>query len=419
MAELILTFVLLMSFSTRGFLRNPSFNSLEEVMDSGFRWVQSSRQAVLARKNKPQYVKFGVRIPNRAVNRKYSLAFTIEPAEKDLVLRKAKVVVATKTRAEVRIILDIPGRIEDKKGELIPISFAKKSRAARGTSTFQTIGRADVPVKAKVIIKDLSNKILDAMQLKALGEGKEDSEGSNNPQTSVEKLSGIDKSFPIEPALLEFTVSTGGFFSSVITILNEQDQPLHIRGYLQCVSVKSSLSSFSFGESKGYFPDLVVIEPSELDLQHGEKRKVNVICQVPQGEEERYYARAVLELDFPGEEETGANINRGATEGLSAVSPKFKETSSNLDKPLEFMVTFRSLGKVRLNSNRKIAIKDHQAMVEEITLERQIEFVFPEGIRDLKAAYDKRLPPGKYMAEVSFKHGDRMLISQSHAFSVE
>ena len=53
-----------------------------------------------------------------------------------------------------------------------------------------------------------------------------------------------------------------------------------------------------------------------------------------------------------------------------------------------------------------------------ITLERQVEFVFPEGIRDLKAAYDKRLPPGAYLAEVIFKHGNRMLISQSHMFKV-
>ncbi len=54
-----------------------------------------------------------------------------------------------------------------------------------------------------------------------------------------------------------------------------------------------------------------------------------------------------------------------------------------------------------------------------ITLERQVEFVFPEGIRDLKAVYDKRLLSGKYKAEVSFKHGNRMLISQSHTFYVE
>lgn len=74
---------------------------------------------------------------------------------------------------------------------------------------------------------------------------------------------------------------------------------------------------------------------------------------------------------------------------------------------------------MKLTPNRKIAAKDYRAMVEEIILERQIEFIFPEGIRDLKAAYDKRLPPGKYLAEVSFKHGDRMLISQSQAFRVE
>jgi len=416
----ILTFMLLMSPSAYGFLGTPNFNSLKEVIDSGLQWVQPNNQAVLARENKGQYVKFGVTIPNRPVNREYSLAFTMEPAEKDLVLRKGKVAVGTKTRAEVRIILDIPGRIEDKKGELIPISFAKKGRAAGGTSVFQTISRGDLPVKARLILKDLSSKVLDAMQLEALGEGKENKEGSNKGETSAEKQSGIRKSrFSTEPALLEFTASTGGFFSSVITILNEQDQPLHIKGYLQCISVKSPLSSFSSEENKGYFPDLVVIEPSEFDLQPGEKRKVNVICRVPQGEEERYYARVVLELDFPDEEEAGVDIKRGASEELLSVSQKFKETSSNLDKPLEFMIAFRRPGKVRLNSNRKIAAKDYRAMVEEITLEGQIEFIFPEGIRDLKAAYDKKLPPGKYLAEVSFKHGDRMLISQSLTFRVE
>ena len=81
--------------------------------------------------------------------------------------------------------------------------------------------------------------------------------------------------------------------------------------------------------SKGCFPELVVIKPSELDLQPGEKRRVNVICQVLQREEARYYARVVLELDFSDEEEAGADINQGATEELSAVSQKFKETRSN------------------------------------------------------------------------------------------
>ena len=148
-------------------------------------------------------------------------------------------------------------------------------------------------------------------------------------------------------------------------------------------------------------------------------RKVNVICQVPKREEERYYTRVVLELEFPDEKEAGVDINRGALQELLAVSQKFKETRSNLDKPLEFMVTFKRLGKVKLSSNREIAAKNYPAMVKEITLERQVELVFPEGIRDPKGSYNKRLPPGTYLAEVSFKHGDRMLVSQSHAFCVK
>jgi len=416
----ILSFLLLMSPSACAFLGASNFTSQKEVMHSALRWVQSNNRAVLARENKTEYLKLGLRIPNRPVNGRYSLAFTVEPAKKDSVLRKGKVLVTTKTRAEVRIILDIPGRIEDKKGELIPLSFAKKERAAGGRSTFQTIGSGDLPVTARLIIKDLGGKILDVMQLEALGKWKEDTEGSSNPQTSVEKLSGIGKSrFSTESALLEFTVSTGGFFSSVITIFNEQDQPLHIKGYLQYIFVRSSLSSFSLPEGKGYFPDLVVIEPSEFDLEPGEKRKVKVICRVPEGEEERYYARVVLELDFLDEEEARVDIKREATQGLPPVPQKLKETSANLDNPLEFTITFRRPGKVRLHPNRKTATKDYRAMPEEITLERQVELVFPEGIKDFKAAYDKRLPPGKYKAEVSFKQGNRMLISQSHTFCVE
>jgi len=354
-------------------------------------------------KGKAQSVKAEVRIPNRPVNQKYSLAFTMEPAEENSVLRKGKVVVGTKTKAGIRIILDIPGRIEDKKGGPVLISFAGKDRDTKGMSTFQTTGRGDLPVKAKLTIKDLSSRVLDAVEFEAMGEWKEDSKDSKNSQTSVEKQSDIGKShFYTEPALLEFAVSTGRFYSSVITILNEQDQPLHIRGYLHYILVKSSLNSFSPRESKGYSPDSVIIEPSELDLQPGEKREVNVICQVPQEEEERYYARVVLELDFP-EEEAGMDIKQEKTEELSSVSEKFKEMSSSRDEPLKFMIT----------------IKDYQAMVEKVTLKRQVDFVFPDGIRDIKGTYNKRMPQGKYIAEVSFKQGDRMSISQSHIFCVK
>jgi len=128
----ILIFILLMSWSACSLLETSNLSSLKEVVD-----------VVLVRKNKTQYVRFGLSIPSRPVNQKYSPAFTIEPAEKDSVLRKAKVVASTKTRAEVRIILDIPGRIKVKKGELIPLSSAKKRRATEGRSTFQTIGRGN------------------------------------------------------------------------------------------------------------------------------------------------------------------------------------------------------------------------------------------------------------------------------------
>ncbi|GAG49827.1 unnamed protein product, partial [marine sediment metagenome] len=114
------------------FLGASNFTSQKEVMHSVLCWVQSNNQAVLARENKTEYVKFAVRIPNRPVNQRYSLAFTLEPAKKGLVLRKGKVVATTKTRVEVRIILDIPGRIEREKDKVISLSLAKKSRAARG-----------------------------------------------------------------------------------------------------------------------------------------------------------------------------------------------------------------------------------------------------------------------------------------------
>lgn len=67
----------------------------------------------------------------------------------------------------------------------------------------------------------------------------------------------------------------------------------------------------------------------------------------------------------------------------------------------------------------KVVVTTKTKAEARIILERQVELVLPEEIGDLKAAYDKRLPPGKYMAEVSFKHGNKMLISQSHIFSVK
>jgi len=138
----ILTFILLTSSSDCAFPGTPNFNSQKEPMDSVLQWVQSTNQAVLVEKNKGHDVKFGIRIPNRPVNRRYSLAFTMEPATKESVLTKGKVVVGTKTRAKVRIILDVPGSIEDKKGKLIPVSFVKKSRALGGNSKLSRRGLA-------------------------------------------------------------------------------------------------------------------------------------------------------------------------------------------------------------------------------------------------------------------------------------
>ncbi|MEA3485511.1 MAG: hypothetical protein U9R03_02265, partial [Candidatus Aerophobetes bacterium] len=233
---LILTFILSISFAACTFPGTSNFSSLKE--------------------NKSQVVKFGISISNRPINQKYSLAFTMEPAEKDLPLRKGKVAVGTKTRTRVRIILDIPKGVKDEKEKPVLISFVQKSRDTGGMSTFQTTGRGDLPMEAKLILKDLSSKTLDAVQFKVLGEWKENDENSGNLQTSVEKQFGINESrFYTEPAILEPEMSTGSFCSSVVTILNEEAQPLHIKGYLHYILVKSSPSSFSSQESKGYSSD--------------------------------------------------------------------------------------------------------------------------------------------------------------------
>jgi len=162
-----------------------------------------------------------------------------------------------------------------------------------------------------------------------------------------------------------------------------------------------------------------MIKPSELDLQPGKKKEVNIICYIPQGEEERYYARMVLEVDSSEKEENGVDIKQETTEELLAVSQKFKEISSNDDKPLKFMITFKKSGKTKLNSNKKTAGEVQQVMVKKINLERQVEFLFPEGIRGLKGTYNKRLPQGKYIAEISFGQGEKVLIFQSYTFSVQ
>lgn len=98
MPGLIQALVLTLSLGLSTGPANTSyFGNLTNPVHPALRSIQPADPSL--KKAKGQFIKFGMTIPNRPVNGRYSLGFTIEPVRKDLVLRKGKLVVGTRDQS--------------------------------------------------------------------------------------------------------------------------------------------------------------------------------------------------------------------------------------------------------------------------------------------------------------------------------
>jgi len=375
-------------------------------------------------KMKEQNPKFKIGMTGRALSGKYSLALTVEPLQTESLLTQGRIKIGSKTRTLVRIIFYIPRRMEKKEGRAILTSSDKKTRMTgkvSTSSTSQTTASGDMPAKGELVIKDTGGKILDVIQFQALDNSKSVSDlPTSQPDVSAQKPEWSGNLYlSTEEALLELTVATGGFHNSVVTFSNQQDEPIHVRKYLQYAEIKSPLgASYSGGRKREEFFQWVIIEYSKFNLGPGEEKRVDIIGCPFGKEENQYYARVILEVDSLSEEEEDIDSDQSVQEELLASSNNFKENDSGEDEPLEFILVFRGPKKVQLTSSRKISIKDRESAVEQILLARELEFIFPDGIEDVKVVYEKKLFPGKYTIEMNVQQDGKTSIWQSHTVSV-
>lgn len=349
----------------------------------------SSGESIRAKEDS---VKFEMNVSG-ANNGKKSLSFTLEPASGESFLGQNRIAIATRIKPITRIILDIPRAMD--KNSIISSDKGK-------TSIFRSTGSSGLPLNGQLVIKDISGEIIDVVKFIALG--KQNAYDSLETKALVKKFDERAPS-PLSNnlALLNLKFSTGRFQSFIINFYNYQDKPVYIKGYMQYLWIKLTGDTFSSMRIKhGEFSKWVIIEPSEFVLQPGKSKKVNVICSVPDDKEDNYYARVIMELS-PSE---GKEIN---------LSPKKNELKGN--EPLELTVKLRKPGMTELvSTGRKI---NKNLRVEEVMLEGGIELFYPEGIKRIQAFYEKKLTTGEYTAEVSFKHGSKISISQSNKFSVK
>lgn len=387
--------------------------------------LQSQSTNFFLTERKEQSPKFKIGITGRSLSGKYSLALTVEPPQRESLLAPGKIKIGSKSKVPLKIILYIPRKMEDREEEAILTSSDRKTSItgrASASSTFQTTVSGNMPAKGELVVKDRAGKILDVIQFQVLDNSKSVSDlAKGEPAVPVQKHEQSQSGnlyLSTEETLLELMVATGEFCNLAITLSNHEDEPIHIRGYLQYIEFP--LSTVHLGIGKGdEFSQWVTIELSDFELQPGEEKRVDTSgCILPK-EEDQYYARVVLEVDSLSEQQLDIDSDQSVGRELLADYNTFKEKGPRQDKPLEFTIVFRGPKKVQLISYKKRTVKDREALVEQTLLARELEFAFPEGIERIEVVYEKKLPPGSYVTEMRVEQGEKTSISQSHTVSVK
>ena len=233
-------------------------------------------------------------------------------------------------------------------------------------------------------------------------------------------------SFTVSPPLIELTVPAGTTreFSLTVFAGTGEKKEMRFRVYLADFNLKKdgNIQFFRAGTLKRSAAPWIEINPSELVMKPEERKRVNVKLTIPAGVSGGYYAAIMVELlpEIPPEAVMGVvhtwrmvSIVEFTVAGWKRPRTKIsiselKVEPSSEGRGLTFTTTIENKGNVHVRGEGSLAITTREGRrLAELPLKAGRGTVFPESMRDFKAVLDRELPPGEYLADATFRYGDR------------
>jgi hypothetical protein len=285
-----------LSMDRRGALNFNRIESWHSVVP--FIKINTKRVELLESESKE--IKYKVSVPLSAKPGEYYGVILVEPEEFTSVRKKdAPMVMKMKTRVAVVVVLNVPGRIYEKKGQAFDMSLSEKAGVININSTFKNLGNIHLDVLGEAVVKTASGTVYARLKLKPISSSKErafvfpgalrDFSGSlDRPLPNGEyivdisyeyglasrkvrmaKKITIKRSIPVDESKAEYISIKESSFKALI-----REGGTAIK-YLEITNVDYRPIDLVF-ESK----DEVSVRPSSLTLKSGETKKVMLRIKV-------------------------------------------------------------------------------------------------------------------------------------------
>jgi len=135
-----------------------SFDS-RKSKNSCVNWIKIEKSKLSLLGTQAKNVKFKISIPADAIPGEYYAVIMVEPNEFTKVSdKKNPMMIKMKSRVAVVVVLDVPGRTYEKKGEAIDLNILETNKFIRIGSTFKNSGNIHLDVSAEAVIKSIDGK---------------------------------------------------------------------------------------------------------------------------------------------------------------------------------------------------------------------------------------------------------------------
>jgi len=173
-----------------------SFNRLEGFKHSAVPWIklEQTKMALLGKQKKE--LKFKISVPRRARPGEYYAVIMLEPTEFTNIRAKDKpIMVQMKSRIAVVIVIDVPGRIYEKKGQAVSAKAQEVNGKIKVISTFHNAGNIHLDVSGIAIIRSKDRR-MSFGQVKLMAVGSQKNEAFIFPGNMRDFIGVLERPLP-------------------------------------------------------------------------------------------------------------------------------------------------------------------------------------------------------------------------------
>ena len=281
------------SMSREGGLK---FDRLEGFKHSAVPWIKLGETNYTLMEKQTKELKFKISVPLNAVPGEYYSVIMVEPTEfANVKVKDEPLMLRMKSRIAVVIVIDVPGRTYERKGEATSVSVQETDGKLKILSTFYNVGDIHLDVTGMASIRSKDGK-MSFGQIKLLG--------TNNPKEPAFVFPGnmrdfegvLDKKLPKGEYIIDAMFDYGYKFkrantSSPFSVIRETDldeskteflivdKKLDIQvpvGALRTKVVKISNSDYRAINVSFVSDSWVRVEPQSLALNPGQSRNIRL-----------------------------------------------------------------------------------------------------------------------------------------------